>query len=50
MGILDAKTGSNPNEVQDHVWGDRSRDLFIDAMVKSAAVLNRFTLIDGVKK
>lgn len=49
MGILDAKTGSNPNEVQDHVWGDRSRDLFIDAMVKSAAVLNRFTLIDGVK-
>jgi hypothetical protein len=49
MGILDAKTGSNPNEVQDHAWGDRSRDLFIDAMVKSAAVLNRFTLIDGVK-
>lgn len=31
------------------LWGDRSRDLFIDAMVKSAAVLNRFTLIDGVK-
>ena len=31
------------------LWGDRSRGLFIDAMVKSAAVLNRFTLIDGVK-
>jgi hypothetical protein len=30
-------------------YGDRSRDLFIDSMVKSAAVLNRFRLIDGVK-
>ena len=39
---------TNP-DVQDLVWGDRSRDLFIDSMVKSAAVLNRFTLIDGVK-
>jgi hypothetical protein len=46
MGINTHAT--NP-DVQDLVWGDRSRDLFIDAMVKSAAVLNRFTLIDGVK-
>lgn len=30
-------------------YGDRSRDLFIDTMVKSAGVLNRFRLIDGVK-
>jgi len=30
-------------------YGDRSRDLFIDSMIKSAAVLNRFRLIDGVK-
>ena len=29
-------------------YGDRRPDLFIDAMVKSAAVLNRFRLIDGV--
>jgi hypothetical protein len=36
---------SNPESL----WGDRSRDLFIDSMVKSAAVLDRFTLIDGVK-
>jgi len=49
MGILADNGGSGALEVQDHVWGDRSRDLFIDAMVKSAAVLNRFTLIDGVK-
>ncbi len=32
------------------LWGDRSRDLFIDSMVKSAAVLDRFTLVDGSKK
>ena len=30
-------------------YGDRRPDLFIDTMVKSAAVLNRFRLIDGVK-
>ena len=30
-------------------YGDRSRDLFIDSMVKSAAVLNRFRLVAGVK-
>lgn len=30
-------------------YGDRSRNLFIDSMVKSAAVLNRFRLVDGVK-
>jgi hypothetical protein len=30
-------------------YGDRRPDLFIDSMVKSAAVLNRFRLIDGVK-
>lgn len=30
-------------------YGDRRPDLFIDAMVKSAEVLNRFRLIDGVK-
>jgi hypothetical protein len=30
-------------------YGDRSRALFIDSMVKSAAVLNRFRLVDGVK-
>jgi hypothetical protein len=30
-------------------YGDRRPDLFIDAMVKSAAVLNRFRLVDGVK-
>tara|TARA_R110000782_G_C14798829_1_gene411663 strand:- start:144 stop:1091 length:948 start_codon:yes stop_codon:yes gene_type:complete len=30
-------------------WGDRRPDLFIDAMVKSAAVLNRFSIVDGVK-
>jgi hypothetical protein len=35
--------------VQSHDWGDRRPDLFIDYMVKSAAVLNRFSLIDGVK-
>ena len=40
---------STDPSVQQLVWGDRSRDLFIDSMVKSAAVLNRFTLIDGVK-
>ena len=40
---------STSPSVQQLVWGDRSRDLFIDSMVKSAAVLNRFTLIDGVK-
>lgn len=34
---------------KESLWGDRSRDLFIDSMVKSAAVLDRFTLIDGVK-
>ena len=30
-------------------YGDRRPDLFIDHMVKSAAVLNRFRLVDGVK-
>jgi len=35
--------------VQSHDWGDRRPDLFIDYMVKSAAVLNRFSLVDGVK-
>ena len=30
-------------------YGDRRPNLFIDSMVKSAAVLNRFRLIDGVK-
>ena len=30
-------------------YGDRRPNLFIDTMVKSAAVLNRFRLIDGVK-
>jgi len=30
-------------------YGDRRQNLFIDSMVKSAAVLNRFRLIDGVK-
>lgn len=30
-------------------YGDRSRNLFIDSMIKSAAVLNRFRLVDGVK-
>jgi hypothetical protein len=30
-------------------WGNRTPDLFIDSMVKSAAVLERFRLIDGVK-
>jgi len=35
--------------VQSHDWGDRRPDWFIDTMVKSAAVLNRFSLIDGVK-
>jgi len=30
-------------------WGDRRPDLFIDTMVKSAAVLNRFSIVDGVK-
>tara|TARA_R110000796_G_scaffold16612_2_gene51790 strand:- start:350 stop:1240 length:891 start_codon:yes stop_codon:yes gene_type:complete len=30
-------------------YGDRRPDLFIDSMVKSAAVLNRFRLVDGVK-
>lgn len=30
-------------------YGDRRPELFIDSMVKSAAVLNRFRLIDGVK-
>ena len=30
-------------------WGNRTPDLFIDSMVKSAQVLDRFRLIDGVK-
>lgn len=30
-------------------WGNRTPDLFIDTMVKSAKVLERFRLIDGVK-
>jgi len=30
-------------------YGDRRPNLFIDSMVKSAAVLNRFRLVDGVK-
>ena len=30
-------------------YGDRNRNLFIDSMIKSAAVLNRFRLVDGVK-
>jgi len=30
-------------------YGDRSRDLFIDTMIKSAGVLDRFRLVDGVK-
>ena len=30
-------------------WGNRTPDLFIDSMVKSAAVLERFRLIDGEK-
>jgi hypothetical protein len=30
-------------------WHNRQPNLFIDTMVKSAAVLNRFRLIDGVK-
>lgn len=41
---------TTPNLTQpESLWGDRSRDLFIDSMVKSAAVLDRFTLVDGVK-
>jgi hypothetical protein len=30
-------------------WGNRTPDLFIDTMVKSAKVLDRFRLVDGVK-
>lgn len=30
-------------------YGDRRPDTFIDSMVKSAGVLNRFRLVDGVK-
>ncbi len=30
-------------------WGNRTPDLFIDAMVKSAKVLERFRLVDNVK-
>jgi hypothetical protein len=30
-------------------WGNRTPDLFIDAMVKSAKVLERFRLVDDVK-
>jgi hypothetical protein len=30
-------------------WGNRTPDLFIDSMVKSAKVLDRFRLVDGVK-
>jgi len=30
-------------------WGNRTPDIFIDSMVKSAKVLDRFRLIDGVK-
>ena len=30
-------------------WGNRQAGLFIDSMIKSAAVLNRFTIVDGVK-
>ena len=35
--------------ISDLPYGDRRPNLFIDTMVKSAAVLNRFRLIDGVK-
>lgn len=37
------------NSVASLTWGNRTPDLFIDAMVKSAKVLDRFRLIDGVK-
>ena len=30
-------------------WGNRPTNMFIDYMVQSAALLNRFSLIDGVK-
>lgn len=30
-------------------WGNRQAGLFIDTMIKSAAVLDRFTIVDGVK-
>ena len=30
-------------------WGNRQSGLFIDTMIKSAAVLDRFTIVDGVK-
>lgn len=30
-------------------WGDRRQGMFIDTMVKSASVLERFKLVDGVK-
>jgi len=30
-------------------WGNRTPGLFIDSMVKSAKVLDRFRLVDGVK-
>ena len=30
-------------------WGNRQSGLFIDTMIKSAAVLDLFTIVDGVK-
>lgn len=49
MPITTTNGGSGVNQLNEHPFGDRRPDLFIDSMIKSAAVLNRFSIVDGVK-
>lgn len=42
-------TQTGTGQLNTHPFGDRRPDLFIDSMIKSAAVLNRFSIVDGVK-
>lgn len=42
-------TQNGTGQLNTHPFGDRRPDLFIDSMIKSAAVLNRFSIVDGVK-
>lgn len=42
-------TTAGSGQLNSHPFGDRRPDLFIDSMIKSAAVLNRFSIVDGVK-
>lgn len=42
-------TTAGAGQLNSHPFGDRRPDLFIDSMIKSAAVLSRFSIVDGVK-